>query len=53
KILGVSMDNASVNDVVVREFNADFDAIWSKLYHVQCLLHVVSLTSKSLLNPFD
>ncbi|TFK58173.1 hypothetical protein BDN72DRAFT_782421 [Pluteus cervinus] len=27
--------------------------MWSHLYHVRCFLHVVSLVSKSVLNPFD
>ncbi|TFK59819.1 hypothetical protein BDN72DRAFT_749513, partial [Pluteus cervinus] len=53
KLLGLTLDSASVNDVLVRNVDKDIEVFWTILYHVRCFLHVINLVSKSLLSPFD
>ncbi|TFY76844.1 hypothetical protein EWM64_g7168 [Hericium alpestre] len=53
KILSITCDNASNNDVMTKELALLIDGFPSKANQMQCFLHIVNLTMKSLLKQFD
>jgi len=49
----VTCDNASNNDVMIRELESLAPAFDGFANHTRCFLHVVNLVAKSLLRQFD
>jgi hypothetical protein len=52
KILGVIADNASANDMMTRKLGR-FNNPFKKEYHAQCFNHMLQLSAKTLLRPFN
>ena len=53
KVLAVTCDNASNNDVMIRELARLVPTFEGEVSHTHCFLHVINLVSKSLIHQFD
>jgi hypothetical protein len=53
KILAVTCDNASNNDVMIKELAEFVPGFEGEVGHTRCFLHVVNLVAKSLIHQFD
>lgn len=53
KILSVTCDNASNNDAMVRELEAQLDAFAGPASLTRCFLHVINLVAKTTIRVFD
>lgn len=53
KILGVTCDNASPNDVMIDELEISLEEFAGDANRIRCFLHIVNLVAKSMLKQFD
>ncbi|TFY78228.1 hypothetical protein EWM64_g5785 [Hericium alpestre] len=53
KILSVTCDNASANDVMIQELERLLPEFPGETNHTRCFAHIVNLVAKSLLKQFD
>ncbi|KAI0776429.1 hypothetical protein BC629DRAFT_1254779, partial [Irpex lacteus] len=53
KLLSITTDSASSNDTFVDEMGDLVPTFPGSAAHNRCMGHVVNLTGKSLLRPFD
>jgi hypothetical protein len=53
KVLAVMCDNASNNDVMIRELARLVPRFEGEVSHTRCFLHVINLIAKSLIHQFD
>ncbi|KAI0665689.1 hypothetical protein C8Q78DRAFT_952827, partial [Trametes maxima] len=53
QILSVTCDNASNNDTMVDEMASMLTEFGSEFSRTRCFLHIVALTTNSLLHEFD
>ncbi|TFK47878.1 hypothetical protein OE88DRAFT_1608415, partial [Heliocybe sulcata] len=53
QILGISCDNASNNDTMIKELPNLLPDFPGDANRVRCFLHIVNLVAKSILKLFD
>ena len=53
KVLAVTCDNVSNNDVMIRELTKLVPGFEGEVSHIRCFLHVINLVAKSLIHQFD
>jgi hypothetical protein len=53
KILGVTCDNASPNDVMIDELETIIEEFGGDADRIRCFLHIVNLVARSMLKQFD
>ncbi|KAF8518649.1 hypothetical protein BU17DRAFT_13113, partial [Hysterangium stoloniferum] len=51
--LGITCDNTSNNNVMIKELTDMLPNYPGAANHVQCFLHIINLLTKTLLNQFD
>ncbi|KAG1745065.1 uncharacterized protein EDB91DRAFT_1038696, partial [Suillus paluster] len=53
QILSITCDNASNNDVMIRELSGKVLEFSGATTHMRCFLHMVNLVAKLLIREFD
>ncbi|KAI6099143.1 hypothetical protein F5141DRAFT_988846, partial [Pisolithus sp. B1] len=53
KILGLTCDNASANDVMTNELGYRMLEFEGQTSQIQCMLHVRNLVAKTMIRQFD
>ena len=53
QILGITGDNASNNDAMIRYLGETLDKFPGSANQTRCFVHTVNLVAKSILKPFD
>ncbi|KAJ3753121.1 hypothetical protein EV360DRAFT_5547, partial [Lentinula raphanica] len=53
KLLSVTCDNASANSAMLDDLSDHLQNFLGRKMHVRCFAHMINLTAKGVLRPFE